>query len=91
MHGTLLIGADPVGGRWGRLHPEALMYKYTDRSLALDHNRGRLGGQLCEARLITARRPAYARLDQRQRPTVDYADEAIRADLARGEGLLDMR
>ncbi len=37
------------------------------------------------------RYPPYGRLDQRQRPTVDYADEAIRADLARGQGLLDMR
>jgi hypothetical protein len=33
----------------------------------------------------------YARLDQRQQPTVDCADEVISADLARGEGLLDMR
>jgi hypothetical protein len=33
----------------------------------------------------------YLRLDQGQQPTVDYADEAISADLTRGEGLLDMR
>jgi hypothetical protein len=47
-------------------------------------------------RYPTSLPPAYpirliARLDQCQRPTVDYADEAIHVDLARGEGLLDMR
>ena len=33
----------------------------------------------------------YARLDQRQQPAADCTDEAISADLARREGLLDMR
>jgi hypothetical protein len=48
-----------------------------------------LGDQPSTSRRTPSRR--YARLDQRQQPTVDCADEVISADLARGEGLLDMR
>jgi len=49
------------------------------------------GDDSAVARHAISAQLSYGRLDQRQRPTVDYADEAIRADLARGQGLLDMR